>query len=270
MIQIDMNDKVVLITGGTKGIGLATALQFAEAGARLYLTCKWGSADLDELYKQFEAVKAVQPVVLEADVSQDDDTDKLLDAIGERERKIDIFVSNVGFAQRTMTLEEYKKKSLFKTLEYSTWPMIEYTRKIKKKFDRYPKHVIGVSSDGPDHFYQGYDFVAASKALLEFFGKYLSIHLFEEGSRVNIIRFGTVKTESFELIFGEEFFNFLKEQGISENMILNTEECGKSILALCSGLMDALNGQIITVDYGMPYRDNIMMRYLASREKRSE
>ncbi len=266
MLPINLENKVVLITGGTKGIGLAAALQFARAGARLYLTYKWGSADAEQLYGQFKEINAIKPVLIEADVSQDEDTDKLLAEISKREKSIDIFISNVGFAQRTMSLDEYKKKSLFKTLEYSTWPLIEYTRKIKRQFNSYPLYIIGISSDGPDHFYPGYDFVAASKALLEFFAKYLSVHLFAEGSRVNVIRFGTVKTESFSMIFGEEFFDYVKNHGIPDEMILTPKECGQTILALCSGLMDAINGQIITVDKGMPFRDNLMMQYL-SRDK---
>lgn len=268
MIGIDLSGKSALITGGTKGIGLASALQLGQAGVQTYLTYKWGSADQNELMDQFKKVNAPAPVLLEADVSVDEDTKNLLAEIGKNEKKIDIFVSNVGFAQRTKTLDEYKKKSLFKTLEYSTWPLISYTRGIKEQFGAYPENIIGISSDGPDHFYTGYDFVAASKALLEFFGRYLSVHLFDEGSRVNVIRFGTVKTESFSLIFGEEFFDYLKENGIPESTVLSTEQCGKAVLALCSGLMNAMNGQIITVDHGFPFRDNLMMRYLSSREDR--
>jgi NAD(P)-dependent dehydrogenase (short-subunit alcohol dehydrogenase family) len=269
MFQIDMTGKAVLITGGTKGIGLASALKFAQAGARLYLTYKWGSADTGSLFAQFDALKAPRPVLLEADVSVDADTDRILDQIAASEKRIDIFISNVGFAQRTLTLEDYQKRSLFKTLEYSTWPLIEYTRRIRKRFGTYPRHVVGVSSDGPDHYYRGYDFVAASKALLEFFAKYLSIHLFPEGSKVNVIRFGTVRTESFSLIFGEEFFDYLKKNGVPETMVLTPEDCGKAVFALCSGLMDGMNGQIVSVDHGMPFQDNIMMKYLASRAETS-
>lgn len=266
MLTIDMSGKAVLITGGTKGIGLATALQFAQAGARCYLTYKWGSADQDQLLARFEERGAVRPVLLEADVSRDEDTDCLLAEIARREERLDVFVSNVGFAQRTMALEEYKKQTLFKSLEYSTWPLIAYARRIKERFGAYPRHLVGISSDGPDHFYPGYDFVAASKALLEFFAKYLSVHLFEEGSRVNIIRFGMVRTESFEMIFGEAFFKFLRDQGIPESLLLTPEACGQTVLGLCSGLLDAVNGQIITADYGVSLRDNVMMRYHASRQ----
>lgn len=269
MTTIDLTRKCALITGSTKGIGLACALKLAEAGAQLYLTHRWGSADLSGIYKMFEQTGALRPVILEADVSQEEDTVRLLNTIAEREKTIDFFVSNASIAQLTMSLEEYKKRSFFKTLEYSSWPLVEYTRQIKKTFGRYPSHIIGISSMGPDQFYTGYDFVAASKALLEIFARYLSVHLFEKGSRVNVIRFGPVKTESFDLVFGNDFFDFIKEKGFMDDVILSYEDCGKAVLALCSGLMDAMNGQIITIDNGIVFRDNIIMQYLEAKKKDS-
>lgn len=266
MINIDLSGKTALITGGTRGIGLAAAKELARAGVQTFLTYKWGTADQDELKKEFSDMKAPVPVLIEADVSITEDTTVVMEKIKETADKVDIFISNVGFAQRTMSLKDYKKRSLYKTLDYSTWPLIEYTNMIKEVFDTYPERVLAISSDGPDHFYKGYDYVAASKALLEFFSKYLSVHLFPEGSRVNAIRFGTVKTDSFDKIFGEEFFDFIKQNGLSEDMILSPEDCGKAIFAFCSGYLDAVNGQIINVDYGLPFMDNSMMKYIQSKE----
>jgi NAD(P)-dependent dehydrogenase (short-subunit alcohol dehydrogenase family) len=271
VISIDMSGKTVLITGGTKGIGLASALYFGRAGAKTILTYKWGSADMDELRKQFADAGAPEPLLVQADVSHDDDTDALLEEISKVADGVDVFISNVGYAATMKNLDQYKKRSLYKTLDYSTWPMIEYTRRIKARFGAYPGKVIGISSDGPDHFYPGYDYVAASKALLEFFGKYMAAHLLPEGSRVNVIRFGQVKTESFSAIFGEEFFDYIREQGLAdETLILTPDECGKAVFALASGYMDGMNGQVINVDYGHPFSDNTMHRFLSWKEKRSQ
>jgi NAD(P)-dependent dehydrogenase (short-subunit alcohol dehydrogenase family) len=270
MITIDLNGKTALVTGGTKGIGLAVALQFAKAGAQLYLTYRWGSANNDELFAAFALVADKKPVLVEADVSCEEDTVKLLDTIAADAKKVDIFISNTSIALLTKSFDEYKKKSLFKTIEFSAWPMIDYTRKIKERFGAYPSYIIGISSDGPDHFYQGYDFVAASKALLEVFSKYLSTHLATEGSRVNVVRFGPVETDSFKAVFGDGFFKYAREHGFTDDKQLEIEDCGKSVVALCSGLLDGVNGQIITVDNGLAFGSNMMMQYLHSRSGNRE
>ncbi len=270
MIEIDFSGKSVLITGGTKGIGLNSALNFAFAGAQTYLTYKWGMDDFSPVYEQFEKRNALKPVLIQADVSVSEDTDELLEKIKQKEEKLDIFISNVGFAQRTKNLDEYKKRSLFKTLEYSTWPLIEYTRKIKSVFGSYPSKILAVSSDGPDHFYIGYDFVAASKALLEFFSKYLSVHLRDDNCTVNVIRFGPTNTESFNYIFGEDFFDYLKENNIPLDVIMKPEECGRAVFGMCCDFFGPMNGQIVTVDRGFPFQDNVMMRYLESKNKEKE
>ena len=268
MISIDLKGQTALITGGTKGIGLASALQLAQAGVQTVLSYKWGSADMAEVKKQFSDMGAPEPLLFQADVSVDEDTDALLEEIAKIASEVEIFISNVGFAATMRNLDAYKKRSLYKTLDYSTWPMIGYTQKIKKRFGSYPKKIIAISSDGPDHFYPGYDYVAASKSLLEFFGRYMAAHLFKEGTRVNVIRFGNVKTESFSAIFGEEFFDYLETEGLGRDNVLTSEECGRAVFALCSGFMDAMNGQVINVDYGLPFVDNTMMRFFSRKENK--
>ena len=269
MIAVDLSGKTALVTGGTRGIGLAVALQLAKAGAQLYLTYRWGTADTAALFQAFTQVTDIKPVLIEADVSVEDDTVRLLDTIAAGADRIDIFVSNASIALLTASIDEYKKKSLFKTIEYSTWPMIDYTRKIKERFGSYPRYIIGISSDGPDNFYQGYDFVAASKGLLEIFSRYLSIHLAAEGCRVNVVRFGPVETDSFNQVFGDGFFEYVRKHGVSDTMLLKIEDCGKTIVALCSGLLDGVNGQILTVDNGLSFGNNIIMQYLHSKSSHS-
>ena len=262
-----MRNTVCLITGGTQGIGYGVARHFARAGAQLYLTYKWGTANSDALIEECVGYGAPTPLVIEADVAEQEDTERLMETIKQHDTNIDVFVSNVAFAPRISSLDEYKKKSFFRAVEYSSWPLVSYLQAIKSHFGKYPRYVVAISSDGPSHFYSGYDFVAATKALLEHFARYLSMHLLPYGTRTNVVRFGTVRTNSFNAIFGEEFFEFAKSQGLDEEFILDTERCGAAILALCSGLLDALNGQIITLDYGVTFKDNLMMRYLESKKE---
>ena len=270
MKSIDLSGKTALITGGTGGIGLASALNLGAAGAQTILTFKWGSSKEEEVLESFERRHAPKPILFEADVSREEDTVSLMDNLKDSVSGIDIFVSNVGFSLKTETLDDYRKKSLYKTFDYSSWPIIDYTKRIKKDFGKYPRYVVGISSNGPDHYYRGYDYVAASKALLEFFTRYLAVHLYQEDCRVNSVRFGMMRTTSFDAIFGDEYFRWLKNsKGIDESDLLSSEDCGRFVLALCSGLMDAMNGQIIEADLGLSFVDNAMTDYvnMRSREK---
>ncbi|OQX29294.1 MAG: hypothetical protein B0D92_04540 [Spirochaeta sp. LUC14_002_19_P3] len=266
MVGIDLSGKTALITGGTGGIGLAAGLELGAAGANTVLTYRWGSHSEEEIGRLFKEKGAPVPLLLEADVSHEEDTRAVMAQIAEKYPGIDIFISNVGFAMKAETLNDYRKKSLYKSFDYSVWPLIDYVRCAKETFGRYPATIVGVSSNGPDNYYRGYDYVAASKALLEFFTRYMSVHLYREGCRVNAIRFGTVKTPSFTAIFGEEYFKWLKEcKGVGEDSMLTPADCGKVILAVCSGLMNAMNGQIINADLGLPFQDNAMMDYITQR-----
>jgi 3-oxoacyl-[acyl-carrier protein] reductase len=256
--MIDQTGKVVLVTGGTMGIGIACALAYAKHGADTVLTYRWGTADLDEVRERFVAVGAKEPLILTADVSSDEDTTALLEQIAARFGKIDVFVSNVAFAQRVSSLEEYSKRNLFRSMDYSTWPLVSYTEAIKKKFGQYPKFVFGLSSDGPDSFFMNYDFVAASKAVLETLCRYMNFRLFDEGVRVNIVRSRLVRTESFDATFGKEFHEFLEALGGFGDCYTTPEDIGNVVFALGSGLCDAVGGQVIMVDKGFQFFDNLM------------
>ncbi len=183
----DFHDKAVLITGGTKGIGLATGLTFGRQGAHVYLTHKWSSADEEQVRRQFVDAGALEPCIVEADVGRDDETVPLLEKIKEEHDGVEVFVSNVCIVQPAQGIMSYKRRSLLKSLEYSAWPFVAYVQHMKKLFDRYPRYVIGISSDGPDNYFVHYEFVALSKAVMETFCRYMAKQLANEDIRLNIL-----------------------------------------------------------------------------------
>jgi NAD(P)-dependent dehydrogenase (short-subunit alcohol dehydrogenase family) len=256
----DLKDKCVLITGGTMGIGLATALAFGRQGARVVLTHKWGSADENAIQDLFRRERLPEPMIAAADASQDADTDALLSQLREQFDAIEVFVSNVSMALVIRGLDDYNKRSLFKSIEYSAWPFVEYTRRIRQIFGRYPRYIVGLSSGGPDHFGVNYDFVAFSKAVLETMCRYMNYRLFNEDVRINVVRAGPVETESLKATFGPDFKNFLARANMQRDMI-QPEEVANTILALCSGLMDGISGQVLMVDRGGAFRDTLMRMY---------
>lgn len=266
----DVSESTVLITGGTMGIGLATGLAYAARGARVIATYRWGSADLSEVRARFEAAGGPMPMFVEADVTSPEDTGALLDAIAAEHDGIDVFVSNVAFALRTPSLDEWSQRGLAKSIDYTSWPLYAYTEAIHRRFGRYPRYVMGMSSDGPDRFFQNYDFVAASKAVLETMCRYMNFRLFEEGVRVNIIRSRLVRTESFDATFGDDFHNLLENLGGFEDCYTTPEDIANVALALGSGLLDAIGGQVLMVDKGFSFFDGLMGIAERARHRKPE
>jgi NAD(P)-dependent dehydrogenase (short-subunit alcohol dehydrogenase family) len=256
----DLRNKCVLITGGTMGIGLATGLAFARQGCHVALTHKWGTADDAELRARFAAEGLPPPDIVAADVTDDGDTDALLARLRERHQAVDVFVSNVSMALIVNSLDDYSRRSLHKSVDYTAWPLVSYTRRIRQVFGRYPRYVIGLSSGGPDQYFAHYDFVAASKAVMEVMCRYLNYRLFDEDVRVNVVRARAVPTASLRATFGPAFEAFLERAGMARDLI-QPEEVADAILALCSGLMDGVSGQVLMVDRGGTFRDGLMRMF---------
>jgi enoyl-[acyl-carrier-protein] reductase (NADH) len=136
--------------------------------------------------------------------------------------------------------------------------MIDYVQRIKATFGRYPRYTLGTSCDGPDTYYPGYDFVAAAKTVMETFCRYMAKHMFEEErANINIIRSRPVVTESLVATFGPEFEPFLRRYH-GDDYFIELEQVGEAALALCSGLLDAMTGQVILLDKGVAFQDNLM------------
>jgi NAD(P)-dependent dehydrogenase (short-subunit alcohol dehydrogenase family) len=254
----DLRGKAVLITGGTKGIGLATGLAFAREGAHVYLTNKWGSADEEGIRRRFaEAGAPIPPSIVEADASVDEDTERCMEQVKKDHDGVEALLSNVAFAQVGAGVDSYQKRALSTSLSYSAWPFVGYLQQVHRTFGRYPRYVIGSSCDGPDTYYPGYDFVAASKVVMEVLCRYLSSHLLGQDIRINILRSRPVSTASLVATFGAEFEPFLKKY-FGEEYFIRDDEVADAVLALCSGWMDAVSGQVILLDRGVAFCDNLM------------
>jgi NAD(P)-dependent dehydrogenase (short-subunit alcohol dehydrogenase family) len=265
---LDFTGKVVLITGGTRGIGLETGLSFGKRGALCILTYRWGDHDDSSIYKAFEDVKAPKPILLSADVSKNDETKALLEEVKKQGvKQIDIFISNVSSAMVINCFEDYTLKGLKQSISYSTWPMVSYTKEIFAAFGKYPKYILGVSSTGPTDYSIGYDYVAASKTVMEVFVKYLNYRLRKFDVCINAVRSRAIKTKSLEATFGKDLEAFAK-QFVPDNYWIEPEELAEAMVGLCSGYCDTISGQTITVDKGTNFFDNLMDIYTRAQKKK--
>ena len=244
---IDYNNKAVLITGGTKGIGKAIGLAFARQGAIVYLTYKWGNHNEDELYAEF-ADCPHKPVLIQSDVAAADDIKSLFTTIKEKNIPLHAIISNVAFAQIVQDMDALKKNVLDLSLNYSAWPIVSLTKTAYAVLNYYPKYITAISSDGADICHPGYDLAGSSKAVLETLVKYLALRLKKFGTRVNAVRPGFVDTESSRATFSPDVLAEINRK--CPGIFLDPKAIAGTVLCLCSGAMDAVTGQILVIDEG--------------------
>jgi len=253
-------ERVVLVTGGTKGIGLATAVAFASARAQTVLTHAWGSADESAVCDAIVNAGGPPPLIVQADVTRAEDTEALFELVAARFGRVHAFISNAAAALVVDDIDAYTERGFMKSLRGSGWPTFEYLRAMRRICGAYPAHVVVMSSDGPDRFTPGYDFVAASKAAAEALVKYVAYRLRKEGVRINVLRSRGIRTASFDGTFGNEFYGFL--QGfVGDEWFITAEEVGRAAFALCSGLFDGMTGQVVMADRGNTFADGISFLY---------
>jgi NAD(P)-dependent dehydrogenase (short-subunit alcohol dehydrogenase family) len=253
-------NRVVLITGGTKGLGLGIALLFAAHGAQTVLTCRWGSADPNEVRKRFADIGGLEPLIVEADVSRSDDTKVLFETIKKKFGQLYAFISNASNAATVQSVADLTERAFLQSMRAGAWPTVEYTLASKEYFGRYPRYVVVISSDGPDRYTPAYDFVASAKSATEVLARYLAYRLRQEDFRINVIRSRAIKTDSFTQTFGGDFYDFLRSL-MSESWFITVEEVAKATFGLCSGMFDAMTGQVVVADRGNTFADCISVLY---------
>lgn len=239
-------DQNILVTGGTRGFGKAIAIEFMAAGAKnVFITHKWGSVSEAEINKDFEDEGLKPPIVIQSDIGDRQDTLHLMEEIKRHCSKLDVIISNVAFSKKAEKLEDWKRQALEISVRYSAWSVIDLLQTHQEILQSLPRYMIAISSDGPDVIHPGYGLVGTAKATLETMCRYLAITLKPQGTHINVIRPGYFETESSRAAFGDAMF---KHDHLYQ--FIDLRKAAKVCIALCSGLMDSVIGEVINVDDG--------------------
>ena len=192
-----MKNKIALITGATSGIGWATAVRLAQAGAQLIL-CGRRTEKLEALAK----VVGGSPQLLTFDVRDKEAVFQAVDNLPDAWKSIDLLVNNAGNAHgldpvQTASLEDWDAMidGNVKGLMYVTKAVLPHMIAAKKG------QVINLGSIAGKEVYPNGSVYCSSKAAVDFFTRGLRIDLNPLGIRVGAIHPGLVETEFSEVRF---------------------------------------------------------------------
>ena len=241
-------EKVVLVTGGSRGIGKEVAMKFAKEGYNVVTNYVSDKTDKEGLKKEFEN-NNVKALVLKADVSKTEDVENLVKQAIDTFGKIDVLVNNAGITRDNLLMrmpeEDFDKviETNLKGTFLVTKAVTKYMMKKRQGSIINLSSVVGVAGNAGQSNY------SASKAGIIGFTKSVAKELASRNIRANAVAPGFIETDMTDVLkedVKEHIYNQipLKRMG-------NPREVANLIYFLGTEESSYITGQVINIDGGM-------------------
>lgn len=243
-----LENKVCIITGSSRGIGKAIAVEFAKKGAKLVINSTTENDNIKAVYDEIKSIGA-ECIICCADVSKGADADRLVKSAIEHFGKIDVLVNNAGITKDTLMLRMSEKdwddvldvnlKGSFNTTKAAVHPMMKNRN----------GSIINVSSVVGLIGNAGQANYSASKAGLIGLTKSTAKEFSKKGIRCNAVAPGFISSD-----MTDKLSDSVKEKYF-ESIPLARFGTGEDVAKLCaflaSDLSGYITGQVINVDGGL-------------------
>lgn len=239
-----MSEKLALVTGGSRGIGKACALELARAGYDVVINY---AGNVDAANKTVEEIKAlgVDAVAYKFDVSNKEQVDAAIAEIVDKYGRIDVLVNNAGITRdglfMRMTDENWNAviNTNLSSAFFVSQPVVKVMMKQRSGAIVNMASVIGVSGNAGQANY------SAAKAGLIGLTKTLAKELGSRGIRVNAVAPGFINTDMTKDLDTSKFLDFIPLKRLGE-----VEDIAKTVKFLAADA-DYVTGQVIEVDGGL-------------------
>ena len=267
MINYGLKNRVAIITGANnpQGIGATTALAFAREGAKVVLVYKKifrpfdkNKTDKNGTDRYFEAnagnadiveskLKEINAdyIILESDISNEDDVKAIYSTVMERYERIDILVNNAaeGDMDGLDTIEKITPNVIDDTFAVNVRGSIMMTREMINHRGDYGR-IINLSTDASQVF-AGQITYGASKATLEALTRSIALEVAKYGITVNCVSPGPTQTGWIDEDLEKAVLPI-----IPMNQLIEPEDIAETILFLASEQARMITGQVIKVSGG--------------------
>lgn len=240
--------KVAFITGATRGIGRAIALELAKEGYNIALNYRTENEALENLKKEISGI-GVECYPVQGDVSKAEDSERMTKEIIEHFEQIDVLVNNAGITKDKL-IQRMKEEEFTDVINVNLVGTFNITKNVIKYMTkkRYGKiinlsSVVGISGNAGQSNY------AASKAGIIGFTKSIAKELASRNITANAVAPGFIKTDMTNVLKDE--IKEAIESTIPLKRLGTAEDVAKVVKFLASDDSNYITGQVINVDGGM-------------------
>lgn len=242
-----LEGKVAVITGGSSGIGLATAKRFVADGAYVFITGR----------HQIELDKAVNDIgknvtSVRGDVSNIEDLDRLYSIVKKQQGDLDVLFANAGIGEFAK-LEELSEEHFDKTFGVNVKGLLFSVQKSIPLFKNGGSIILN-SSIAASKGVEGFSVYSATKAAVRSFARTWAVDLRHRNIRVNAISPGLIDTQALSNLMQNE-----KQSDRLKNDLVRTvpmrrmgtpDEVAKVVLFLASNDSSYITGIDLAIDGG--------------------
>jgi len=247
--MIYLDGKKALITGGSRGIGRATAILFAKAGCDLAINFINQKEAAEKVREEIDKIGR-ECLVFKADISQKNDINSMIEGILQKWGRIDILVNNAGIWTYG-EMGKMSEKTWIETMKinvdgvfYTCNAVVPHMKEKKRGW------IISVSSTAAVRGEAFHSHYAASKGALVSFTKSLAVELGPYNIRVNCVAPGWVDTDMCSGVFSDPDFRDKVQESIPLGRIPPPEDIAGPILFLASDLAQHITGEVLNVNGG--------------------
>ena len=242
-----LDGKVALVTGGSRGIGKAIALEFADRGADIAFNYLRNHRAARETRQEIEAL-GVRCLRVRAHLGDEDKIAGLFEAIDSEFGRLDILVNNAatGVQRPALELESRHWDWTLNVNAKAAWMCAVEASKMMKDGG----HIVNITSEGSRRVLPLYFSVGVSKASLEAITRYLAVELAPMNISVNAVSGGYVDTGALDHFpTKEEMLEAGRNTPVGR--MVTVEDIAKTVAFLCSPDAEMIRGQVIVVDGGV-------------------
>jgi 3-oxoacyl-[acyl-carrier protein] reductase len=247
--MIDLAGRKTLITGGSRGIGRATAILFAKAGSDIAINYVSNTSAAEEVRAEVGKLGR-KCLLLKADISKEEEANEMVEALVKEFGGVDVLVNNAGvwtYLEMGLIMSEVLKETMEINLDavfYVTNAVVPHMKKKKQGW------IINVASTAAIRGEALHSHYAATKGAVNALTKSWAVELAPYNIRVNAVAPGWVDTDMCAEVFSDPRFKESVRQSIPLKRIPPPEDIAGPILFLASDLSRHITGAVINVNGG--------------------